>query len=61
MVDLHSEEKHPTMALFKSRMTRPDCLDYVVVNFWAILCAAKRRAAKIEGSTFTMTRVVELV
>jgi hypothetical protein len=49
MVDLHSEEKHPTMALFKSRMTRPDCLDYVVVNFWAILCAAKRRAAKIEG------------
>ena len=41
--DLHAEGKHPTMILVKSRMTRPDYLNYV--KFWEILCDEKRRLA----------------
>ena len=41
--DLHAEGKHPTMILVKSRMTRPDYLNYV--KFWAILCDEKKRLA----------------
>jgi hypothetical protein len=39
--DLHAEGRYPAMILVKSRMTRPDYLNYV--KFWAILCDEKRR------------------
>ena len=40
---LQAEGKYPTMKLVKSRMARPEYLDYV--TFWAILCDEKRRLA----------------